>query len=285
VVASGGDPGAAGDPHTPCSDPGFGPGPELRAARGLLPFEVTHDCVFPAHERLEIGVNLKDARRPRRAEVESLLQALFEEVKTAEGDDLPDFVHICAYPAGTVVWKDAYGCLEFDADEGLEGELDLHLDLPFDPSEWAKRFAARHGHGFTGSRKVEVSVDEARRELKVVYPYVEKGTDRWAERLTYGDAAIAFFPMVFDFYPPQTDLQALTFVGLWKGKPALTVRVADLDAFLSMAPWPIRERMATAGIPLGANDARTPDQNATLAEEYRSALAKLPRGSVVVDGL
>jgi hypothetical protein len=70
---------------------------------------------------------------------------------------------------------------------------------------------------------------------------------------------------------------------MWRGKPALTVRVADLDAFLSMDPWPIRERMTSAGIPTGPNDARTPEQNAALAKEYTTALARLPKGSVVVD--
>jgi hypothetical protein len=239
--------------------------------------------MFPTHQRLEIGLNLKGASRPRRGELEILLRSLFDQVKTVEGNDIPEFVHICAYPAGTVVWKDAYGCLEFDADEGPEGELDTHMNLPFDPAEWAQNLAVRHSQEFTGSRKVEITVNEANRELKVAYPYVEKGTDRWTEHLTYGDATIPFFPFAFDFYPPQTDLTALTFVGVWKGKPALTVRVPDLDTFLSMTPWPIRERMAIAGIPIGPNDPRTPEQNAALVEEYTAALAKLPKGNVVVD--
>jgi hypothetical protein len=69
---------------------------------------------------------------------------------------------------------------------------------------------------------------------------------------------------------------------MWNGKPALTVHVPDLDTFLSMDPWPVRERLTTAGIPLGPNDARTPEQNAILIQEYTTTLAKLPKGSVVV---
>ncbi|HEX3853270.1 MAG TPA: hypothetical protein VHW01_20040, partial [Polyangiaceae bacterium] len=125
-------------------------------------------------------------------------------------------------------------------------------------------------------------VDAANRELKVVYPYLKQGTDRGAEQLTYGDAIVPFFSFAFDFYPPETELGALTFVGMWNGKPALTVHVPDLDTFLSMDPWPVRERLTTAGIPLGPNDARTPEQNAILIQEYTTTLAKLPKGSVVV---
>jgi hypothetical protein len=51
-----------------------------------------------------------------------------------------------------------------------------------------------------------------------------------------------------------------------------------------MDPWPIRERMAKAGIPLEPNAVRTPEQEAILGKEYLQALAKLPKGSVVFDG-
>jgi hypothetical protein len=61
----------------------------------------------------------------------------------------------------------------------------------------------------------------------------------------------------------------------------LVVHVADLATFLSMGPWPIRERMAAAGIPLDPDASRTPEQETMLEREYLAALARLPRGDVL----
>jgi hypothetical protein len=274
---------ADGPAQPPCSEPGFGPGPELHATEELLAFDVTHDCLFPGNSRLEIALNLRQKDRPRRAQVDALLRDLFQQMRAAAGTRVPELTHICVFAAGTVEWKDPYGCLEFEADEGPEGELAVRLDLPFEPDEWAKTFAASHTEGFIGSIRPRVTVDGARSELTIVYPYVEKGTDRWATRLTVPGAVIPFFPLLYDFYPPRTELETFVFVGTWKGKPVLTVRVADLKAFLSMDPWPIRERMAQARIPIDPDAERTAEQNATLGREYTEALAKLPPGSVVVD--
>lgn len=266
-----------------CSEPGFGPGPELHPAAGLLAFEVTHDCMFPGRSRLEIGVNLRRTTRPARAEVDALLRNLFEQVRSATAASPAELTHLCAFAAGTVEWKDPYGCVEFEADEGPQGELAVRVDLPFEPAAWAQSFATSHAGSFTGAWKPQVTLDEAKRGIEVVYPYVEKGQDRWAQHLTYREAAIQLFPILFDFYPPQTEVEAIHLKGVWRGRPVLTVHVADMKAFLAMDPWPIRERMAASQIPLAPGAARTPAQDAVLGQEYLDALAKLPDGSVVVD--
>ncbi len=266
-----------------CSEPGFGPGPELHPAAGLLAFDVTHDCMFPGRSRLEIGVNLRQTTRPVRAEVDTLLRNLFEQVRSATAASPPELTHLCAFAAGTVEWKAPYGCVEFEADEGAQGELAVRVDLPFEPAAWAQSFAASHAGGFTGAWKPQVTFDEAKQGIEVVYPYIEKGQDRWTQHLTYREAAIHLFPILFDFYPPQTEVQALRFQGVWRGRPVLTVHIADMKAFLAMDPWPIRERMAASQIPLAPGAARTREQDAVLGQEYLDALAKLAAGSVVVD--
>ncbi len=100
------------------------------------------------------------------------------------------------------------------------------------------------------------------------------------DELTTGVAAVHVFPWLFDFYPPKTTAKAITVQAVRGGTVVLSVHVSDLDAFLAMEPWPIRERMAVAHVPLAPEAVRTPEQEAMLEKEYLAALARLPRGSV-----
>lgn len=251
----------------PCSEPGFSRGPEFHAVEGGLPFDVTHDCSFPGQTRLEVSVNLAQRERPTRAQVDALLRGLLDQVRGATAPALPELVHICAFPAGTVDGTGRYGCLELESDEGPSGELSVQIDLPFEPSEWLPSLAAKHPGG-------RVALNESDGEVEVT-------VDLPDGHLTTARAAVRAFPWFFDFYPPKTGVRAITFRGVRKGKELLTVRVADVDAFLAMNPWPIRERMAAAHVPLDPDASRTPEQAATLEKEYAAALAKLPRGSVI----
>jgi mono/diheme cytochrome c family protein len=270
---------AQGPTGTPCSDPGFSPGPTLRATGSGLLFEVTHDCMFPGNDRLEVVLNVQQPQRPSRTQVDALLRDLLAQVRSATGDRMPELTHISALSSDG---KTSYGRLELDADEGPEGELAVMLQIPFEPSEWATMFAASHARGFLTVRP-SAAVDASGTAIAVTFPFVEAGTDDWSRRVTLAHAAIRLFPWLFDFYPPRTDLQAVTFTGIWRGRPVLTVRIADLRAFLTMDPWAIRERMAAARIPIDPEAARTPAQEEALAAEYLRALSKLPKGSVVVD--
>lgn len=270
---------AQGPTATPCSDPGFGPGPTLHATGSGLPFEVTHDCMFPGNDRLEVVVNVQQPQRPERTQVDALLRELLAQVRSATGDRMPELTHISALSSDG---KTSYGRLELDADEGPEGELSVMVQIPFEPSEWATTFATSHARGFLTIRP-SAAVDASGTAIAISFPFVQAGTDAWSPRVTLAHAAIRLFPWLFDFYPPRTDLQAVTFTGIWKGRPVLTVHVADLRTFLTMDPWAIRERMAAAGIPIEPDAARTPAQEETLATEYLRALAKLPKGSVIVD--
>jgi mono/diheme cytochrome c family protein len=259
-------PAAASDVHreAPCSEPGFSRGPELHAVEGGLPFEVTHDCMFPGQTRLEIAVNVARKQRPKHGEVDALLRALLEQVRLATSPALPELVHVCAFPAGTTDGAGRYGCLELESDEGPSGELSVQIDLPFEASEWLSSFATSHPGG-------RVALEEAKGEVVVT---VDLPVD---EPSTPARAAVHVFPWIFDFYPPKTDARALTVRAVKRGKTILTVRVADLDAFLAMDPWPIRERMAAAHVPLDPTAARTAEQEAKLEQEYAAALAKLSR--------
>ena len=255
-----------------CSDPGFGPGPELHTVDGGLPVEVTHNCMFPGNDRLEVMVQVHSPEPPKRGQVDALLRGLLDQVRNGTGDRMPELTHINAYSADG---KEHYGRLELDGDEGPQGELEIFLNVAFDADEWAKTFAAGHIAGSLGASKPVVSVDHTKREITVTYPF--------AERVTATRAYIDVFPWLFDFYPPRTDVQAIRFIGVTKGRQVFAVHIPDLRTFLSMNPWPIRERMAAAGIPIEASAPRTPAQDAVLAQEYARALAKLPKGSVVVE--
>lgn len=256
----------------PCSEPGFGPGPELRVTDASLPFDVTHDCMFPGHARLEITVNWRTAERPRRAQVDALLRGLFSQVRSVTGAGMPDLTHICVFPAGTSNGEDPYGCLQFEADDGPQGEFAVQVDLPFEAGEWARTLAESRSRGLTRSERPQVTVDEPSARLAVTVPF--------AEPVTVGRAAVHLFSWLFDFYPPKTEVQAIVLAGVYQGKTVLEVRVADLRAFLSMDPWAIRERMAALGIPIEPGAARTAEQEAVLEKEYVRALAKLPKAAV-----
>jgi len=238
---------------------------------------VTHDCMFPGNDQLEVVLNVRQQARPTRAQVDALLRSALAQVRSAAGGRMPELTHISAVSADG---RTPYGRLELDADEGPEGELAVLLQIPFDPAEWASMFAASHSRGSPGS---EATFEEVRSEVAVRIPLVELGADRGSGHAAVARAAIQVFPWLFDFYPPRTDVQAVTLTGVWKGRPAITIHVADLRTFLSMDPWPIRERMAAAGIPIEPDAARTPEQEVTLGREYARALAKLPKGSVVLD--
>jgi mono/diheme cytochrome c family protein len=263
-----------------CSDPGFGPGPDLHPTDGGVPFEVAHNCMFPGNDRLEVVVHVPADAPPKRAQIDGLLRNLLDQVRNATGERMPELTHINAFSADG---KSHYGRLELDGDEGPRGELEIFLNVPFDAAEWSTTFAASHSTGFLGPTKPEVGVDLVKPEITVKYPFMDAGTDHWSERVTATRAYIEAFPWLFDFYPPRTEVQAVTFIGMRKGTPVFTVHVADLRTFLSMNPWPIRERMAAAGIPLEPIATRTPAQDAVLGQEYALALAKLPKGSLVVD--
>lgn len=250
--------------EAPCSEPGFARGPELHAIEGALPFEVTHDCMFPGQTRLEVAVNVAANERPKRGQVDVLLRDLLEQVRRATAPALPELVHICAFPADTVDGTGRYGCLELESDEGPSGELSVQIDLPFEAAEWLPSFAASHSGG-------RVALDEANHEVVVTIALPP------GERVSRARAAVYAFPWIFDFYPPKTEARALTVRVARDGEAVLTVRVADRDAFLAMDPWPIRERMAAAHVPLDPGASRTPEQEAMLEQAYASALSKLPR--------
>jgi len=263
-----------------CTDPGFGPGPDLRPLDDGLAFEVTHNCMFPGNDQLEIVVRLTKSDVPKRAQVDGLLRGLLVQVQSGTAGRMPELTHINAFSADG---KNHYGRLELDGDEGPQGEMEIYLDAPFDADEWSRAFAASHSAGFVGASKPEVSVDHEKQEITVTYPFIDPGSERWSERVTATRAYIEAFPWFFDFYPPRTDVQAMSFIGVRKGKPVFTVHIKDLQTFLAMDPWPIRERMAAAGIPIEPTVRRTPAQDAVLGSEYAHALARLPKGSVVID--
>jgi mono/diheme cytochrome c family protein len=271
---------AAQGQGAPCSAPGFGHGPQLRSVEGGLAFDVTHDCMFPGNDQLEIVLDVRQPERPTRAQVDALLRGALAQVRSATGERMPELTHISAVSADG---KTPYGRLELDADEGPEGELAVLLQIPFEPAEWAATLGASHSAGLPDTLRPEVTFDAARSEIAVRIPFAEPGTDRGSERVTVARAAIRLFPWLFDFYPPKTDVQAITLTGVWKGRPVVTIHVADLPTFLSMDPWPIRERMAAAGIPIDPAAVRNPEQVVTLGREYARALARLPKGSVVLD--
>jgi mono/diheme cytochrome c family protein len=265
----------------PCSSPGYGPGPEPRAEKGLPPFVTIFNCLWPSRARMETSVSL--TRAAKRVEVEGLLRNLWAGLKSKMGKDFPETVKVCVLARGATVADAPLGCIKDGYEpEGEPGEEepDLRVDMPPEPAEVADALRVALGRRFEGALRPRVSSESARNELTVVYPYVEEGTDASGAEPSYVDVALPFFVAVWDFYPPKSDLSALSFQGVWNEKALLRVRIPDLATFLAMQPWAVRQRLEEAHIPLAPGARRTREQNAVLRKELEGALAKLPSGSV-----
>jgi hypothetical protein len=275
---------SATPPIAPCSGPGYGPGPELHAPTGQPSFVVLFDCLWPSHARMEISVSLR--RRSKRAQVEGLLHSLWKGLEGSMGTGFPETVKLCVFAPGASVSDTPLGCLrkgyEPEGEPGEE-EADLRIDMPPEPEELAEWLGNAFSKGFTGTHRPRVTFNTPRRELAMVYPYLEGGTDRWAATPAYVDMALPFFAVAWQFYPPKTELSALDYQGVWKTKTLLRVRVADLQTFLAMDPWGVRQRLSEARISLQLDGQRTPEQSALVRRELEAALAKLPKGSVTLD--
>src|SRR5207244_241048 len=136
--------------------------------------------------------------------------------------------------------------------EEEEGEEEEEVDnrAPLLPAEEIRRLTPLVAKGFPAKRRPRLSANLAKHELRVVFPYLARGSDRFADHVSYAEGATAFFTVAAYFYPVTTELVALDFIGQWKGKTVLHVHVADQRTFLSMDPWPMRERLLQAGISL-----------------------------------
>jgi hypothetical protein len=285
---SAGPPGAAAAAATvieACYGPGYGPAPAPQPAADAVPFAVRFNCLWPSRQRMEIAVSLESAGK--RPDVEKLLHVLWEQLEAGMGKAFPEIVNLCVLPAGVTAWTDKpLGCIskgyEPEGPEAGEEEEEMRIDMPEEPATWAASLTKSYAKRFLGSRKPRVTFDEARGELKVVYSYVD-GADQWAPRLSLADAALPLFALAWDFYPPKTALRSLVFEGVWKGKPVVRVSIPDLQTFLAMDPWPIRERLDEAQIPFDPGARRTPAQDAVVGAELAQALGKLPRAGVVLD--
>jgi hypothetical protein len=268
----------------PCSSPGYGPGPELSADAGLPSFVVLFNCLWPSHQRMEMSVAL--SRPAKRAEVEALLRSLWKGLQGRMGKDFPETAKLCVFAPHTTISDAPLGCVregyEPEGEPGEEG-ADLRIDMRPEPADVADGLAKAFGKRFVGTNRPRVTFDAARKELTMVYPYLDEGKDHWATKPSYVDATLPFFVFAWEFYPPKSDLSALTFVGTWKGKALLRVHLRDLDTFLAMKPWAVRQRLGEAHIPYGLGATRSEEQNAAVRKELEAALANLPAGSVVLE--
>lgn len=280
-------PAAAPAEVAPCSGPGYAAGPALAPIRGQAPFTVTFNCLWPEKTRLEIALARTETAPLARAATASLLRAVWAQLHAKLGKRFPRTVQLCLFRSGTRGWaSDPLGCMkqgyEPEAEEGEEDEVELHLAGPVDSATWVAALSKTWGRALPRAHRPRLAVDAGRRELRVTYPYPDPPPGARAA-LSYADAVVPFFAVAYRFYPPATDLQALTFVGTWRGKPVVTVRVPDEQTFLRMNPWPMRERLAQAKVPYEPGAQRTPAEAATIGRAYREALARLPAGSVTID--
>ena len=268
----------------PCSGPGYATGPALKPIHGQAPFTVTFNCLWPTKTRLEIALARTDTAPLARNATASLLRAVWAQLHARLGKRFPRTVQLCLFRAGTKGWaNDPLGCMkqgyEPEAEEGEEDEVELHVAGPVDSAQWVATLSKTYGRALPRAHRPRLAFDDTRRELEVTYPY----TDAPGAKVSFTDALVPFFAVAYRFYPPVTDLQALTFVGTWKGKPVVRVHVADEQTFLRMDPWPMRERFAQAKVPYEPGARRTPEQAAMIGRAYRAALARLPPGSVTID--
>jgi mono/diheme cytochrome c family protein len=268
----------------PCSSPGYGPGPEPRAEKGMPPFVTIFNCLWPSHARMETSVSL--TRPAKRAEVAGLLRALWSGLKSKMGKDFPETAKVCVLARGATVADAPLGCIKDGYEpEGEPGEedADLRVDMPPEPVEVADALQAALGKRFKGTHRPRVAVEPSRSELTVLYPYVEEGADASGAQPSYVDVLLPFMIAAWDFYPPKSDASDLAFQGVWNDKTLLTARVPDVSTFLAMQPWAVRQRLEEAHIPLTPGARRSDEQNAVLRRELEGALARLPRGSVSLD--
>jgi hypothetical protein len=268
----------------PCSSPGYGPGPELRSDAGQASFVVIFNCLWPSHHRMEMSVAL--SRQAKRAEVEVLLRSLWKDLQSKMGRDFPETVKLCVFAPGSNISETPLGCMrkgyepEGDPDEE---EADLRIDMRPEPADLAAGLGKAFGKRFGGAHRPRITFDQVRGELTMEYPYVDEGTDRWATKPSYVDVTLPFFALAWEFYPPRTDLSALTFKGVWNGKTLLRAHLRDLETFLAMKPWAIRQRLEEAHIPYALGAMRTDEQSAVIRNEFEAALAKLPAGSATLE--
>jgi hypothetical protein len=253
------------------------PGPRVRAVAGMPAFSVFADCRSKDGKSLGVAMALADGKLPMRTQLDTLLRALYAQVRSAMGRKLPPRVEVCVYPHGTAAWSAEFlACIrlgfeneeaEGNAPSDDDDEPQIENHAPFTPAEEVRRMQSLFPRG-----RVQVSGDEQRHTLKVVYDFDAPPA--------FVDAALAFFAVATRVYPATTSLVTLDFVGMRQGKVVLRVRVADERTFLAMGPWPMRERLSQAGIALDPKRARTPAQTKVLEAELRAAIEKLPKADV-----
>jgi mono/diheme cytochrome c family protein len=261
----------------PCSSPGYGPGPEPQIEKGP-PFVVIFNCLWPSKQRMEISVAL--TRVAKRAEIESLLRGLWKNLGARMGKAFPETAKLCAYAPGATISDAPLGCVrkgyEPEGEPGEE-EADVRIDMRPEPTEVAE--ALERTLRSAGARAPTVSFDATRSEVAVGVRY-EDGEPSVPP--SDADALLPLFIAAWDFYPSKSDATALSFGGVFHGRPIARVRIPNVGAFIAMDPWGVRRRLEEAGVPLALGRKRTAEQDSVLRDELRGAIAKLPRGSVAL---
>jgi mono/diheme cytochrome c family protein len=259
----------------PCSSPGYGPGPELRAEAGP-PFVVIFNCLWPSHQRMEVSV--APTRVVKRAEVDSLLRSIWKGLVATMGRDFPETAKVCVFAPNGTISDEPLGCMRHGYEpEGDSDDEEAEVRIDMRP-EGAEVAATLERTLQVGERAATASVDLKRNYVKVIYPY--GGREAAAVRPSCVQTLLPLFVAAWSFYPPKSAMAALTFEGEWNGRVLLTVHIDDLATFLALDPWALRTRLDEAHVPWALGAERTEEQDALLCKELQGALTRLPDGSV-----
>jgi hypothetical protein len=138
------------------------------------------------------------------------------------------------------------------------------------------------------SRRPSFKADEARRAVTVSFPYLQMGKDAYVESLGLNAALTYWIEFVTTLFRRVEELKEVTYVGLWRDEPVLTITVTRPQFEARLAA--LQEEIAAHGgvtfqtLGLGrTNDKQAlREQEAFKARTYKAALGGLPRSQVSI---
>jgi hypothetical protein len=260
--------------------------PPFKVPEGLPSFKVVKDEVSPDKER--VLANLALTGPAEREQLDALLKDLYRQAMTRIGSE-PSTVEIYIYAnedraraAAPDTW--AAECVKHQSDKGPKFENKVPLSFPKAVA------AAINGDTFVGKLRPKVEVDEAKHHVTLTMPYVEQGKDQWVSELSYNTALVTFVDYTQRLYQNVTEMDGLTFIGVWKDEPVVRINLASKENYNTLDLYALGERIggkqgkafAEAQLTKKSDAQIDKEKKAAERKEYQSALNKLPKGSVSI---
>jgi hypothetical protein len=193
-------------------------------------------------------------------------------------------------PIAQVTRKSGENGPTFDNKVPLEFSQEIELALhPARPAEDEDAFKKRRAEEEKAAHKLKVERDDAQKAVTVTLAFIEPGTDKWVDTLSFNQAMNNFTDVAQALFEGVQQLRQLTFVGLWKDKEVIRIALARTD-YTALKLNEIDDRIGQhhgrsfLALSLGKqSDKAAAKENAQLvAKEYKSVLNQL-KGKAKVD--